>query len=762
MRRTLASLAERLVDHLVAGDPGLNRLLTASRALVAVITVGALQFGIAQATHQPALPAMLLGGLVSVQAAFGPHEDTFGERLITSVTLLLAGAAGLSTGSLLGRYSFWSLAAFVGVMFVAVAVRRRGPRAFIAGMVAWAGYFFTAFTHTSIGQLPAALLVLLTSAVLAAVLDATLFRHRNGLRVRLALRSYRLRARRLVADCARVLGPEPERSRARARLHSRALRVNEAALLLDGLLASPEALPAGWSASAVRRSVLDTELSLGELSIAARRLADSDDPDADMVRRRCRAVLAALATGDIEETRRLARVLRDSLGAVDRHDRAPGNSLVLGRRIAATVITLCDEVLSFRRNPAAGGQQEIEAAVTLFSGNLPGTGALARSSLTESDRWIDRHVDLSTRQAIQVAIATSLAILAGRALDPQRYYWAVIACFVAFTGTFTSAETVVKSVNRLLGTLAGLVAATLLVRVTGGTHTGQLAVMGVCVFFGIYLFRVNYALMAFFITVLMAQLYEILGEFSDKLLLLRVEETLIGAIIGTLVAVLVLPLHTRHLTQAARSAFFTQLAALLDEAARELRGEQPDGQAAGRLEYAARSLDATLQQLMLAGRPLAGANRLGLRHSPVVRRLAAYSACAFYARRLAGALSAALAGGTLAPDVSEALAGCLDRLLEQARALSASDLPVEIPRLEQAQVDAAHLLVAEDDAVADELVHLVERLAGTLQRLAKDLSVRTVAAAPSGAGSTDGPRPAGAPLGAGEPREGVGTTAPGG
>jgi Fusaric acid resistance protein-like len=745
VRRTPTSflnhLADRVTDRLVASDPGLNRLLTAGRALVAVVTVGALQFGIAQVTHRPALPAMLLGGLVSMQAAFGPHEDRARERLVTAATLLAAGAAGLSVGSLLGRYTFWSLAAFVGVMFVAVAIRRRGPRAFIAGMVAWAGYFFTAFTHASVSQLPSALLVLVTTAALSVVLDATVFRHRNGLRVRLALRSYRLRAQYLVADCARVLGPEPERSRARARLHSRSLRVNEAALLLDGLLASPEALPAGWSASAVRRSVLDTELSLGELSIAARRLADSDDPDAEQVRRRCRAVLATLATWDIEEARRLARGLRDDLGIADWHERGPGDSRVLGRRIATTVVTLCDEVRSFRKDPGAGGPQDIEAAVTLFSGNLPGTGALARSSLTGSDRWIDRHVDLSTRQAFQVAIATSLTIVVGRALDPQRYYWAVIACFVAFTGTFTSAETIVKSANRLLGTLAGLVAATLLVRVTGSTHTGQLAVMGVCVFCGVYLFRVNYALMAFFLTVLMAQLYEILGEFSDKLLVLRVEETLIGAVIGTLVAVLVLPLHTRHLTQAARSAFFSQLAALLDEAARELRGEQPDGQAAGRLEYAARSLDATLQQLLLAARPLAGANRLGLRHSSIVRRLASYSACAFYARRLAGALSTALASGGVSPEVAHALAGCLDRLLEQARALSAGDLPPSVPRLEQAEVDAAHLLVPEGDVRADELVHLVERLAGTLQRLAQDLDVRTVAAPRPGEGPDGGDQP---------------------
>ena len=40
-----------------------------------------------------------------------------------------------------------------------------------------------------------------------------------------------------------------------------------------------------------------------------------------------------------------------------------------------------------------------------------------------------------TRQAIQVAVATALAILAGNLLSETRWYWAYITALVVFLGT---------------------------------------------------------------------------------------------------------------------------------------------------------------------------------------------------------------------------------------------------------------------------------------------------------------------------------------
>ena len=75
----------------------------------------------------------------------------------------------------------------------------------------------------------------------------------------------------------------------------------------------------------------------------------------------------------------------------------------------------------------------------LVNGVLPGSGAVvAGGSVAARSRWIPvGKLLLPTRQAIQVAVAGTLAILAGRELSEARYYWAVLATFIAFSGTAT-------------------------------------------------------------------------------------------------------------------------------------------------------------------------------------------------------------------------------------------------------------------------------------------------------------------------------------
>jgi uncharacterized membrane protein YccC len=42
---------------------------------------------------------------------------------------------------------------------------------------------------------------------------------------------------------------------------------------------------------------------------------------------------------------------------------------------------------------------------------------------------------LTTRQAVQVGIAASLAIVVGELVSPARWYWAVLTAFLVFAGT---------------------------------------------------------------------------------------------------------------------------------------------------------------------------------------------------------------------------------------------------------------------------------------------------------------------------------------
>src|SRR5699024_704833 len=174
-------------------------------------------------------------------------------------------------------------------------------------------------------------------------------------------------------------------------------------------------------------------------------------------------------------------------------------------------------------------------------------------------------LDLTSRQAIQVALAGGLAILVGRALSPTRYYWAVIAAFVMFSGTATRSETFLKGLNRVIGTALGLTVAVGLAEITAGHTIAIVATIILSMFCGFYLLRVSYAYMIFFVTIMVAQLYTVLHEFTPGLLILRLEETAIGAGLGFAVALLLMPLSTRDTVRSARGEVLHAVSKLLTQ-----------------------------------------------------------------------------------------------------------------------------------------------------------------------------------------------------
>ena len=128
-----------------------------------------------------------------------------------------------------------------------------------------------------------------------------------------------------------------------------------------------------------------------------------------------------------------------------------------------------------------------------------------------------------------MGIAVGLAIIAGDALSGRRFYWAVIAAFITFMGANTAGEQIRKSTFRIAGTFVGVIVGAVLAHLVGDRVLLQLVVVLVSLFLGLYLMRVNYAFMTIGITVMVSQLYVELDEFSNALLVLRLEETAIGA-----------------------------------------------------------------------------------------------------------------------------------------------------------------------------------------------------------------------------------------
>jgi uncharacterized membrane protein YccC len=202
----------------------------------------------------------------------------------------------------------------------------------------------------------------------------------------------------------------------------------------------------------------------------------------------------------------------------------------------------------------------------------------------------------------------------------------VIAAFVIFNRASTQGDILLRAWHRILGTLIGVVAGILLATVVSGHRDLEFALIFVCIFLGFYLIRVSYAWMVFWFTALLSVLYSLLGRYSPGLLFLRVEETLIGAGIGAVVAVVLLPSRTGFRVQRAAVEALHSVASFLDAVA-----VVPGSEAVERV----RDIDAKLREVRDAARPLTARKFMADRDA--ARLVHAFSALSFFVRQLASA-----------------------------------------------------------------------------------------------------------------------------
>lgn len=617
---------------LLATDPGLLRLRLGVRALIAVAVAILVESRVAPAVGVPALVGVLLGGMVAMNGSFVASGRPPREAYATLAWFPVVASVGVVLAGLLAPWRVASLAGFVVTMVVAVFVRRFGTRGFAWGILGWLGYFFATFTRLELRQFPAVLAVLVTATACAFVAEAVVPDRPERALAR-ARTAFELRVEALVRTCRSALSGGRRRDKITARLHARRFRLLEAALLVDGYLAlAAQSARTGASASAARHRLLDIELAADSLARHVEALVDAAGPGdvdlrGDACRRRLLVGLDALAVGDLAAARALAGESLEAACGAD--SPAAGEQ----RGAAAAVAGLADAL-------AAGDPRvpdhlpAYEPAVGLFLGQLPGTMPSASAAVALS-RGPAARASVNLRQCVQAAVAGSVTLAVGVAVSPQRYYWALLACFFALTGTPTSGETATKAVNRVLGTLVGIVAAVLAVHVVGRSTVPVVLLMLACVFLGLYFFRVSYAIMAFAVTTLMGLLYDVLGEFTDRLLVLRLTETALGAAIGIAAALLVLPVRTGRAVVVAREEFVARLRELLTAVADRLAADRRDGD----LFLAARRLDAQLHQLALVSRPAAGLTLLGLDSRRAMREIAPCTAAAEAARALVAAVA---------------------------------------------------------------------------------------------------------------------------
>jgi uncharacterized membrane protein YccC len=588
----------------------LLRLRMATRTTAALATALVLLFALTKVTGQP-LTVALLGALITMVSARSVNEPDPHRQRVTMALLPLPTAVSITAAALVTPHPVVGDILFVAVVFVAVYVRRYGPRGTTLGMVTFMSYFFSLYLRAQFSELPWLIGATVIGTLCSFVWATYLMPDRPESVLRENIRSLRARMAIVVdttADTVRLGNPDERRQR---RLRIRARRLNETALLVQGQIedrVNPGKLWPGVSGEDLALWLFDAELTVERLATAGTRAAQADLPAA--TRTQLSNVVAMLARAiRTPRTDALRVTAHHAQQLLDTSDEVPV------RRLALAIVDTARATAEVRKRIEGAAADVVERPspppdTQLRPGMLP-----------------------STRQAIQVAVAAALAIIVGEIVSPSHWYWAAIAAFVIFAGTNSWAETLDKGWQRLLGTVLGVPSGVLVATIVSGNTIASLAMIFVCLFCAFYFMKVTYSLMTFWISTMLALMYGLLGEFTYGLLLLRIEETAVGAVIGITAAMVVLPINTRAKIRGDAHTFFLTLSDLVEASVASLLGTP----APARLTEEARQLGRDLQQFRITAKPMS-AGVAGLSGRQTMRHgLRMLTASDRYARILARA-----------------------------------------------------------------------------------------------------------------------------
>ncbi|MGB3372808.1 MAG: FUSC family protein [Rhodococcus sp. (in: high G+C Gram-positive bacteria)] len=564
-----ARFVQETLRFLAVSDPGRLRLRSASTTTITVVLAMAVLLPGAHLVGQP-LTIALLGTVVAMQASAAVKDRDQRSRVITSMLLVFPAIAAVSLSAVLSQFGKVADVGFIAVLFAAVWVRRYGPRGNALGMVAFICYFFALFLRAEPGQIPMLAVSIVCGVALSILVRTVILPDRPGLEVKRLVRALRAAS----IDVLEVASNRGDRNL--DLLRKRLDKLGSTALMIDDWLDRNDAaqlLSVTNDDLSVR--IFDAQIATEQL-VSALWALDPKNAWPDSLGQATTALGSCLQNNPSEDQLRAARRL--AAAAADRADSSTQAGI-------ATAVTM----------------RAVQAHIAIHH---IASNALKSAPVPEEkpEKVDDEPTGLnpSTKAAIQVAVATSAATVLGEIISPDRWYWAVLTAFLVFTGASTRGEILSRAGHRVVGTIAGVVAGVLLAALVGNNQPLQLLLLVVCVFFAFYLVTVAYALLSFFITVMLAMLYGLLGTFSIEVLELRIYETAAGGLVGIASAYFIFSTGTRTTMVDKIDDYLDLMIAIIDTSIGSVvePGTRTD------LVADMRTLDNALKDVVTAGKPL--------------------------------------------------------------------------------------------------------------------------------------------------------------
>ncbi|MFI6409552.1 FUSC family protein [Streptomyces sp. NPDC050548] len=638
----------RVRYRVAASDPGLLRLTAGLRTVASI----ALTLTVLSLLHA-SVPHLVAGAMSAMVSTFAIREKQRAGQAVTLALGLPVALASVSLSALLNSRVVAGDVFFVLLIFGAVYSRRFGDRGTALGLIGFQIYFLSLFIGATVSTLPRLYGVIGVAFVCSALVRFALVPETPTGTLDRLRRAFRARFAQLVTAQLALLDAGPDdMEKALDHVREGTARLHETALLIQGRLedgTSDEAV-----ARLVQRRIADAEIAaerLGLLLLTARSAERGHtltlhlpgapvpstgrlpvrDGTTDTLRRELEALrLLVLRPVGADSGTGLAQVRNRLLGYREEENLPSASDAV--QDVFRGIGEAARAVLGLRI-AVDGPQDESEdtPATTRSREELDAEDVAIASSEEAEDAERTGLRRPTTRAAVQVAVGSSLAIIGGEFLSSQRWYWAVLTCWIVFLNTSSTGEILVKGYRRLLGTVLGVVAGIGLAGLVGHHTWTAFALVLLFIFAMFYTAPLSYTLMSFFVTAMLGLLYTLLHTYSASVLVLRVEETALGAACGVVAAALVLPVHTDRRTNELLGTVLARLTDVTEAAVDQLSGGAP-----AELLDKARDLDQALADLSASTQPLTHPiTPLRARRDTARFVVALLETCAYHARYLA-------------------------------------------------------------------------------------------------------------------------------
>ncbi|SCB56484.1 Uncharacterized membrane protein YccC [Rhizobium aethiopicum] len=579
-------------DWLLANDPTLSRLRMGSRVTLSIV----LSFLILLAIHMLVLPLPVasygLGIVLSIEGGVSVRDKGSTRQLITRLLGCLASVVVVGIAAALESQRILSDFIFLVVIFLASSGRVYGPRGFAIGMFAFTSYFMGSYFQPKIAELPLVVIGPIVSALVSHWVRAVLLPDNWRRDLLRSLESVRGRINQILFKLAALAADGEIEEADRQELRQLEERLKEVVLMAESFIPRP---PGGvFDGASAPAAELAIRLFDAHLAAESAIVLSFQSPPS-----------FALVHAVIENDRAVLGDEEKAVAVIE--GQAKGETARALLWLAAARRQLMETIDSGRRSNFA----EIAS--------IEETSTLAAIDFSLKNPLI--------RSALQITLAAAIAMTLGLALSRERWFWAVLSSFLVFTNTNSRGDTAIKAMQRSIGTLVGIAFGLLLATLLAGHPAIAIVVSVVCVFLAFYFLQISYATMTFFISIGLCLVYGMMGVLTLDLLKLRLEETVIGAVAGTLVAFLVLPARTRGALDSAIAGWFDALKELLSAVSE--KKSQPQ------LIAISQKVDACYRDITFAARPLGSTWSIVTRPGQIRRTLAIFLSATYWSRILA-------------------------------------------------------------------------------------------------------------------------------